>query len=44
MSAYPWQQGHKDRLLALRNRDKLPHALLLSGPPSGGKREFAVAV
>ena len=44
MSAYPWQQSQRDRLLSLRDRDKLPHALLLSGPPYVGKRDFAVAL
>lgn len=38
---YPWQVSHRDRLQRLYANDKLPHALLLSGPAYLGKLEFA---
>lgn len=41
---YPWQQKHRDRLMGLKAMDKLPHALLLSGPAHLGKRDFAIAM
>lgn len=37
----PWQQAHWQQLLARREQGSLPHALLLSGPPGIGKRQFA---
>ena len=41
---YPWQEKHRDRLVGLHKVDKLPHALLLSGPAYLGKRDFAFAL
>lgn len=40
----PWQNGQWQRLQRQRERDQLPHALLLAGPPSVGKRRFARAL
>ncbi|HQZ45671.1 MAG TPA: DNA polymerase III subunit delta' [Usitatibacteraceae bacterium] len=39
MSAAPWLREPLERLMA--RRDRLPHALLVSGRPGIGKREFA---
>ena len=39
----PWQQQQWQRLLDLQGANKLPHALLLSGPIGTGKRKFATA-
>lgn len=41
---YPWQHKHMERLIGQQALDKLPHALLLSGPAYVGKRDFAVAL
>ncbi|OOG46997.1 DNA polymerase III subunit delta' [Rhodanobacter sp. C01] len=41
MSAMPWHAEHWQRLQARRQRDALPHALLLCGPAGLGKRAFA---
>ena len=41
MSAMPWHAEHWLRLQARRQRDALPHALLLCGPAGLGKRAFA---
>lgn len=41
---YPWQAKHRDRLMMQKARDKLPHALLLSGPACLGKCDFAMAL
>ena len=41
MSALPWHADHWTRLQARRQRDALPHALLLCGAAGLGKREFA---
>ncbi len=40
---YPWHAAHLERLLAMQQRDKLPHALMLAGPRNLGKRAFATA-
>lgn len=37
----PWHDGHWQRLLSARKADRLPHALLLSGPSGIGKSAFA---
>lgn len=41
MSSMPWQADAWRRLQARRERDALPHALLVCGPEGLGKREFA---
>jgi DNA polymerase-3 subunit delta' len=40
-SGLPWHAEHWSRLRARRQRDALPHALLLCGPAGLGKRAFA---
>ncbi len=40
MSVMPWHAEHWSRLQARRERDAMPHALLLCGPAGLGKREF----
>lgn len=39
----PWHMEERARLARLVETDRLPHALLLSGPPYLGKRNFAAA-
>jgi len=41
MNAMPWHAADWSRLQARRQRDALPHALLLCGPAGLGKRAFA---
>jgi DNA polymerase-3 subunit delta' len=41
MTTLPWHGEHWMRMQARRQRDALPHALLLSGPSGLGKRVFA---
>ena len=41
MTALPWHAEHWARLQARRQRDAMPHALLLCGPAGLGKRAFA---
>jgi len=41
MTGLPWQAEHWTRLQARRQRDALPHALLLCGAAGLGKRAFA---
>ncbi len=41
MNAMPWHAADWARLQARRQRDALPHALLLCGPAGLGKRAFA---
>ncbi len=41
MNAPPWHAEHWARLQSRRQRDSLPHALLLCGAAGLGKREFA---
>ncbi len=41
MKGLPWHDDHWTRLQARRQRDALPHALLLSGAAGLGKRAFA---
>ncbi|OZB58840.1 MAG: DNA polymerase III subunit delta' [Lysobacterales bacterium 14-68-21] len=41
MSSMPWQDDAWRRLQARRERDALPHALLVCGPEGLGKRDFA---
>jgi DNA polymerase-3 subunit delta' len=41
MTARPWHAAHWSRLQARRQRDALPHALLLCGVSGLGKRAFA---
>ncbi|MEO8746363.1 MAG: DNA polymerase III subunit delta' [Rhodanobacter sp.] len=43
MTVAPWQVEDWSRLQARRDRDELPHALLLCGPAGLGKRAFAQA-
>jgi DNA polymerase III subunit delta' len=40
----PWQAAHWQRLYKQSTLQQLPHALLLAGPPSVGKRRFASAL
>ncbi|WP_158885118.1 DNA polymerase III subunit delta' [Rhodanobacter sp. L36] len=40
MSTLPWHAEHWTRLQARRERDALPHALLVCGPTGLGKRAF----
>lgn len=40
MSVMPWHAEHWSRLQARRERDAMPHALLLCGPKGLGKRAF----
>lgn len=40
-SVYPWQLAQWEKLNELVARDRLPHALLLSGPRHVGKQQFA---
>ncbi|TAL86244.1 MAG: DNA polymerase III subunit delta' [Rhodanobacter sp.] len=42
MNSLPWHAAHWARLQARRERDALPHALLLCGAPGLGKRGFAL--
>lgn len=41
MNGLPWHAEHWSRLQARRQRDALPHALLLCGASGLGKRDFA---
>jgi DNA polymerase III subunit delta' len=41
---YPWQQEFQDRFTRQIADQKLPHALLFSGIPDIGKKEFAFAL
>lgn len=41
MSMLPWHREHWARLMTRRERDAMPHALLLCGPAGMGKRDFA---
>lgn len=41
MSLLPWQQSQWNRLQALRQQRRIPHALLFQGPDGVGKRHFA---
>ena len=42
MSTYPWQENQWRKLLDAHNKERLHHALLLSGPSGTGIEEFAV--
>lgn len=41
MQFLPWQEAQWQQLLQQRRQNRLPHALLLSGPPGIGKGHFA---
>ena len=41
LPVYPWQQRQWERLRAPMAANRLPHALLLAGPPGLGKAAFA---
>ena len=43
LAIYPWQQMQWRRLSELRQQQRLPHALLLSGLDGMGLRQFALA-
>ena len=43
IAIYPWQQAQWRRLSIMRQQQRLPHALLLSGPDGIGLRQFALA-
>lgn len=43
MTSRPWHDDAWTRLQARRERDALPHALLLAGPAGLGKRDFLAA-
>lgn len=38
----PWLSGLRARLASLQDQDRLPHGLLLSGPPGAGQAELGV--
>lgn len=38
---YPWQQNQWQQLMHMRHINRLPHALLLTGPAGLGKTQFA---
>jgi len=40
----PWQEKQRDQVLAQKNAERLPHALLLAGPEHIGKYRFARAL
>jgi DNA polymerase-3 subunit delta' len=44
LSLYPWQQSQWQQVLAAAARNKLPHALLLTGPEGIGLGHFAACL
>ncbi|MFC0269402.1 DNA polymerase III subunit delta' [Kushneria aurantia] len=44
LTPWPWQHGIWQQLLAISRRDRLPHALMLSGPSGLGKERLAQAL
>jgi len=41
--SFPWQMAQWQQLISAKQRNKLPHALLLLGLQGMGKKEFAIA-
>ena len=44
LTPYPWQQPQWQELMARRDQNHLPHALMLRGPAGTGKAHFALAL
>ena len=42
LEIYPWQTEQMHRLLLMHQQNRLPHALLLSGPDGIGLKQFAL--
>lgn len=44
LNLYPWQHAQWQKIIATREQDKLPHALLLTGPEGIGLGHFAACL